>query len=298
MPPETRINVNVDTKGNSLRSRMAGRIHAIDARAMEMIIGSDSYVPPQRAEVQASTQPAQQQRIAVIPIMGVIEPRASMWTRLFGGAACDLIGQQLAQAVADPNVSSIVLLIDSPGGYLQGTPELSTKIYNARSEKPIIAIADGLACSGGYWLGTSASEFYVTPSGEVGSVGVYALHADWSKFNEAFGIKYTYISAGKFKTEGNPDEPLSEETLQFFQQGINEGYDMFLAAVRRNRKDAKVKSTSKTYGDGRVFNAAPALELGLVDGIQTFDQVIERLSKKNSSQRRQRVSSLSVDVYG
>jgi hypothetical protein len=66
-----------------------------------------------------------------------------------------------------------------------------------------------MAASAAYWIAAQADELVVTPSGFVGSIGTYAIHEDWSKFNEDFGVLPTYISAGKYKTEGNPDEPLS-----------------------------------------------------------------------------------------
>jgi ClpP class serine protease len=92
--------------------------------------------------------------------------------------------------------------------------------------------------SAGREFGTS---LVITPSGEAGPIGVRAMHQDLSKALELKGIKITHISAGKYKTEGAPTEPLGEKARAYMQQRVNEYYDMFVAAVlagatSRNRK--------------------------------------------------------------
>jgi ClpP class serine protease len=102
------------------------------------------------------------------------------------------------------------------------------------------------------------------------------VHDDFSKFNEELGVTVTYISAGKFKTEGNPDEPLSEEAQAHWQQLVDEPYGLFIAdvAAGRNVGEAAVRDG---FGQGRVLPAQMALDAGMVDSIETYEQVVTRL---------------------
>src|SRR6266850_7722071 len=115
-------------------------------------------------------------RIAVIPVQGVLALHPQSL-----GASVEEIDQDITAALADPRVDGILLDMDSPGGTVPGIPELGAKILAGRAVKPIVALANGLAASAAYWLASAAHEIIVTPSGEVGSIGVYMLHEDWSK---------------------------------------------------------------------------------------------------------------------
>jgi hypothetical protein len=92
------------------------------------------------------------------------------------------------------------------------------------------------------------------PSADVGSIGVYAAHVDASAAARRRGLKYTLISAGKFKVEGNPFEPLSDEARAAMQASVDEFYAMFTSDVAKNR-DVSVKDVRNGYGEGRVLTA-------------------------------------------
>lgn len=141
-----------------------------------------------------------------------------------------------------------------------------------------MAIANHLAASAAYWIGSAADELVVTPSGEVGAIGVFAAHEDISKSLEMEGIAISLISAGKYKTEGNPYEPLSDEARAAIQAEVDGYYDMFVKAVARNRgvKPADVRGG---FGEGRVVRAQQAVSLGMADRIATLDETIERLQR-------------------
>ena len=168
--------------------------------------------------------------VAVIPIVGVIANRVQSL-----GTSVQEIRAMLEAALANQDVGSIVLDIESPGGEVTGTPELAERIYNARDEKPIVAVANGFMASAAYWLGSQAAEVVVTPSGQVGSIGVFMLHEDWTEHLEKEGIRLTAISAGKFKVEGAPWEELTKEATAFYQQQVEEVYGWFVSAVARAR---------------------------------------------------------------
>jgi signal peptide peptidase SppA len=218
--------------------------------------------------------------IAVIPIYGVITQRGNMVDDVSGPGmvSTQIITQMLRQAVADDAVSQILLDIDSPGGSVYGVSELSDVILSARAQKPVVAIANSLAASAAYWVGSQASEFYVTAGGEVGSIGVWQAHQDYSKAMDEAGVKTTLISAGKFKVEGNPYAPLDEEAQGFMQSRVEDYYAAFTKAVAKGR-GVPITQVRDGMGQGRVLGADAAFAQNMVDGIASFDQVLSKMQK-------------------
>jgi signal peptide peptidase SppA len=238
--------------------------------------------------------------IAVVQVYGTIMQRASMMSMCDGGTSTQAISQALRQANADETISAIVLDIDSPGGSVYGVSELAAEIRG--SAKPVTAVANSLAASAAYWIGCAASEFYVTPGGEVGSIGVWMAHEDWSKALADQGVTTTLISAGKFKTEGNPYGPLDTEAADFMQSRVNDYYGAFTRDVAKGRK-MQVEDVRNGMGQGRVLGADQAKSQGMVDGVMTFDQVVRQVAKsmtparngRAQEQTRQRLALLALE---
>ena len=224
--------------------------------------------------------------IAVLPLYGVVTQRGNMVDDVSGpgSVSTQQFASALRQALADDTVSQILIDIDSPGGSVYGVSELADEILAARSQKPICAIANSLAASAAYWIGCSASEFYVTPGGEVGSIGVYQIHTDNSRMLDQEGVTPTLISAGKYKTEGNPFQPLDEEALSFMQSRVDEYYDAFVRGVARAR-NVPVAQVRDGMGQGRCLGSSAALAAQMVDGICTFDELVSRMQKQIKASR-------------
>ena len=214
--------------------------------------------------------------VRILPLFGTLIPRASMLHEISGATSAERFLRAFQEAVADDNVSAIVLDVNSPGGSVHGIDELSQAIYDARSKKRIIAVANHVAASAAYYVATSAEEFVATPSSEVGSIGVFLLHEDWSEAYRQMGIKPTLISAGRFKTEGNSYEPLGEEAKGAMQARVDEFYAKFVGAVARNRGVSTERVTSG-FGQGRVVSAETAVREGMADRVATLDDVIREL---------------------
>lgn len=216
--------------------------------------------------------------VAVIRVYGVICQRGNMLDELSGPGSCStqLVSQSIREAIADDSVDSILLDVDSPGGAVYGISELADEIFQARSKKPITAVANSLAASAAYWLGSQSTEFYCTQGGEVGSIGVIAAHADYSKQNEMVGVAVTYITAGKYKAEANPNQPLAPEALAYEQSRVDDYYAMFVRAVARGRGKTVADVRGESFGEGRVMGAKASAAAGMIDGIATFDQALAR----------------------
>lgn len=262
--------------------------HHIAADSAPAAAGDTAVWAATAAEGQAAaTRTAGAQRtgngsIAVIPVVGTIMQRAGMIEMCGGGISVQTITRALREAQADETVGQILLEIDSPGGSVYGVAELAAEI--ARSSKPVVAIANSLAASAAYWIGCAATEFYCTPSGEVGSIGVWQAHEDWSAAMEQAGIKTTLISAGKYKVEGNPYESLSTEARDFMQSRVQDYYDAFVKGVARGRK-VSVEAVRSGMGQGRVLGAQAAQAENMIDGVMTFDEVIRHMQRQAKAQR-------------
>lgn len=218
--------------------------------------------------------------IAVLPLYGIIAQRGNMADDVSGPGSCSLqsFTQSFRQAMADDTVSQILIDIDSPGGSVYGVGELATEIMKARGIKPVIGVSNSLCASAGYWIGSACSEFYCTPNGELGSIGVYTAHADMSAALEQDGVKMTLISAGDFKTEGNPYGPLTDEALAAIQGSVDAYYAMFTSSVAKGR-GVQVAAVRDGMGKGRCLMAADALSAGMIDGVMSFDDVVAKMRK-------------------
>ena len=232
--------------------------------------------------------------IAVLPLYGIVTQRGNMVDDVSGpgSTSTQQFASSLREALADESVSQILIDIDSPGGSVYGVAELADEIASAQGQKPVIAIANSLAASAAYWIGCAASEFYVTPGGEVGSIGVWQAHQDYSRAMDEAGVKTTLISAGKFKVEGNPYAPLSEEAHGFMQSRVDDYYVAFTKAVAKGR-GVPIAQVREGMGQGRVLGADAALTHQMVDGVATLDDVISKMRRAGKAQTKPTVSRLA-----
>lgn len=221
--------------------------------------------------------------VAVLPLSGIIAHRAHMVNQESQerGTSTEEFSRAFRHALASPEVGSILLEVDSPGGSVDGVPELADEIYRARGQKPIVAIANTLMGSAAYWIASQADEIVAGPSSELGSIGVWTAHEDLSKRAEMMGVKITFISAGRHKTELNPFEPLGDEARAFEQAKVDAAYRMFATTVGRGRGvsvRAKDIEEGTFMGGGRSFGAKDAVAMGLADRVATFDETVARMA--------------------
>lgn len=219
--------------------------------------------------------------VQTVPLKGVLAPVGGLLGMLFDiPHPVETFKEGLRSALADPDVGAVIIEIDSPGGVIDGIPEAAAEVRSLRGSKPIIAHTNTMAASAAYWLASQADEVVSTPSGATGSIGVYAAHRDMSGALEMLGVKHTLIGAGKYKTDGNSFEPLSDTAREQIQHDVDHFYSMFTADVAKGRgvKQADVKGG---YGEGRTLNAKDALAAGLIDRIETIGETTARLSSRS-----------------
>lgn len=205
-----------------------------------------------------------QDRIALINVRGLLINDEDWWDG-WGCSTYDRIVEEVRGAVADPAVDGILLQVNSPGGECDNGFETAAEIVAAGKVKPVWAVAETVAYSGGYLLAASASRIYVPQyTGGVGSIGVYGVHLDYSGYLDQWGIKPTFIEAGKGKTEGHPYKPLNAAAKQRLQAEIDRLYGLFVDHVAAQR--SLPAGTIREFG-ARLWHGAEAIAAGMADKV-------------------------------
>lgn len=226
-----------------------------------------------------ATSPKRTKVLAVMPLMGPITQRASMFSMFFGGTSLTKWVDQFQQFVNSPDVGAVLVQTDSPGGSVRGIEEAGNVISQAATIKPIGFSVDSLMASAAYHLGSQGSFIAASPSSEIGSIGVYTFHADYTQALEQAGIKVTPIFAGENKVELQPWVELSEGAKAAEQAIIDGYYDSFVKAVASGR-DVKVATVNSDFGQGRTFRPAEAKKVGMIDRVEAFNATVTRMAKK------------------
>jgi signal peptide peptidase SppA len=234
--------------------------------------------------------------VAVLPIFGVISKRLNLLTQISGGTSTQVALRDFQAAVNDPGAHSIVLLVDSPGGAVDGIEEFAAAIFAARGKKPITAVIDGIGASAAYWLASAASRVYASGNTvTVGSIGVVATHVDYSQAEAQRGIKITEVTAGRYKRIASEHAPLSEEGRVSIQDQVDAIHRVFVDAVARNR-GTNPQAIADT--EARIFIGRDGIRAGLVDGVVTLTELVSQLNQTyglaTSSQAAAKVAAKPV----
>lgn len=262
---------------------VAGQIWAIAPEWMEMFLGDGTLAlgAGQKATTKYRNISG---GIAVVPVYGVITQKAGLFSEFLGETSIESMASMFDSIVADDSIGTVVLDVDSPGGSVYGVQEFADKVYAARAKKRIIAAANPFAASAALWIASQADEIYVTPSGEIGSIGVLAIHQEASGFEKSVGIKTTIIKAGKYKAEANPHEPLGDDARAAIQERVDDYYQAFIKAVARGR-NVPISKVESDFGQGRMLGANQAVRTGLADGVMTIDGIIGVVLEKQAKRR-------------
>jgi signal peptide peptidase SppA len=235
--------------------------------------------------------------LAVLSLHGVIAKRANLFMDISGGVSTQIASEEFKEALNDPEVKSILLDIDSPGGAVDGTFEFAELIRDSRGIKPITVFSDGSMTSGAFAIGSAADKIFI--SGETaitGSIGVITRHMDYSRWLDREGITATEFIAGKFKNVGTDIKPLSDSDKDVIQGHIDHIYTVFVNTVAENRNISV--DTHELWADGQIFMGSKAIELGLVDGVSTRDKLIEQLTGGDPVSSQSNTNTTMVAVGG
>lgn len=235
-------------------------------------------------DVKANEQKENQGSIGVLSIDGMMMKGLS-W---FGGTSTVNLRAQIRALRADDSIKKVLLHVDSGGGAVAGTKELADDIAKLNEEKEVIAFIEDLGASACYWACSSASAIYANKTAEVGSLGVVAVVQDTSEMYKNAGINVKVISTGEFKGAMTEGTEITEPMVEDMQERINDINEVFMDAVADGR--GIDRKTVDAMADGRVHIASKALDMGLIDGVSTVDDVVAMMQndiEKDSLAERQ-----------
>jgi len=225
------------------------------------------------------------QSVAVVMLTGTLMKSVGS---MQAGTSTVAARRELRQAANDPDVSAIVLAVDSPGGTVSGTADLAAEVKAAAKKKPVMAYVEDLGASAAYWVASQADAVYAnSDTALIGSIGTLMVVYDTSAAAEKDGVKTLVFGTGPLKGAGADGAPVTGAQQQYFRGLVDDSQRAFDAAVKsaRSLTDRQLES-AKTGG---VFAAAEAIDRKLIDGIRSFDAVVNEAAAE--AKRRARASS-------
>lgn len=201
--------------------------------------------------------------------------------------------QLLSRAEANPNIGSVVLVADSPGGTVDGTQELANFVKNF--SKPIVTLVDQLAASAMYWIGSQTNEIIaLNETATIGSIGTMIAFADMQGKMEKEGIKFHFVRADASTDKNQEFLDARAGNYAALKLKLNAINDVFLADVKEGRGD-KLDLKTENVLSGKTYLAEDALKFGLIDAIGSFEYAVSRaqaLAETSSAQKKQSTQNL------
>jgi protease-4 len=229
-------------------------------------------------------------KIAVVPIEGIITGQV---IDRGGFSLVDIIKAQLKRADKDDRVKAVILKVDSPGGEVLASDEISRAIeeFQSKASKPVIVSMGSVAASGGYYVSAPCQWIVANELTITGSIGVIMHGFNYRGLLNKVGVRPEVYKSGKFKDmlsgSREPEETTAEER-QMLQSLIDETYGKFKSVVAEGRKNAHDKNEKDgkeltrdwtDYADGRVLSGKEAFKLGFVDELGNFEVAVKRAKK-------------------
>jgi protease-4 len=172
---------------------------------------------------------------------------------------------EMLEEIEKSGAKAVLLIIDSPGGTVAGSEQLYKALRKLAEKKPIVAVVEGSAASGAYIAAMGADRIFAPRSAIVGSIGVIFQYPNLHQLLKNIGVDVESIKSSPLKASPNGLEPTSPEAKAAVQALVMDSYDWFKDLVKERR--ALDAATLAKVADGRVFTAAQALPLKLVDEI-------------------------------
>ncbi|ECK8095592.1 signal peptide peptidase SppA, partial [Campylobacter jejuni] len=224
--------------------------------------------------------------VLLLIVIWILMPSANSSSNLANLERIDLKGEifdssavleKIINAKNDSNIKGVLFVIDSPGGAFAPSMELALAIKDLKIKKPVLVYASGTMASGSYLAGVGANKILANPASFIGSIGVIMQGADLSGLANKLGIKEQTIQAGEFKSAGTFARAWNENERNFLQGLIDQSYDLFTGFVVKER--ALDLNKKDQWANARVFLAAKAKELGLIDELSNYENAKKELEK-------------------
>ena len=203
--------------------------------------------------------------IAVIPIRSEI----MKYDQECGPRGTMSIMDEIDAVNNNPNISGMLLLIDSPGGQVSATDLLADKIKS--SPKPVVSFVEGLCASAALWIAAGSDKIFASSDlDRIGSIGVMLAFADLKPYYEKLGVKFHEFTA-TLSTNKNKDfnDVLSGNYDGYRTEVLDRINEKFIAHIRECRP-----AVSEDALSGKMFFAQDAIAAGLLDEIGSFQSAL------------------------
>lgn len=223
--------------------------------------------------------------LAIVPIKGKLASKENWLTRMFGMMTYETLSNTLASIVADGSVTDVLLDVDSPGGAAKGI-EIGAEAIAATKEAgiPVSTHTSSEMASAAYWLGSAGDPIMASEHAEVGSIGVIAVHTEYTEAFKKAGIKHTVMRKGEEKALATPFEKLSGPAKAQIDASMERSYQAFIDAASENTGLPR-DYVAETLATGKMFTAEEALDVGMVNEIVSYNDAINNiLSKQDTSE--------------
>lgn len=200
-----------------------------------------------------------------------------------GGGASTINYEKMVPIITrladDDKVKGMVLRVNSPGGAVFGSDQIGEALdYFMSKNKPLAVSMGDYAASGGYWISCCADRIFANPLTITGSIGIFGLIPNGAELANKIGVHPQTVSTNPEANFPTLFYPMNEKQLDVMQKYVERGYDQFVNRVAKGR-DLPVERV-RQIGEGRVWSAAKANELGLVDQIGNLYNAIEWVADK------------------
>jgi ClpP class serine protease len=220
--------------------------------------------------------------VAVIPVEGSLVHKGKWVGSYSGDTSYEGLQTLIGRARARDDVQGVIFEVDSFGGEVAGAYDTAGLIVDLSAEKPTISILTDHALSAGYLLASAARQIIVPESGMAGSIGVVAVHVDYSAAAEKSGVKLTVLSAGEHKTDGHPYAALPSDVADRWRSELQTERERFAAAVARQRGE-RMSFDAAMATEADTFTGDQAVETGLADAVmrpsEAFDAFLAEVHR-------------------
>jgi protease-4 len=274
------------TKGAGHSGIAIANLKALDAGIRSASGGRHTAQNLVRYEIESDTE-LPDNSVFILDIRGPIFKEGSC----FSYGTEDYV-QQLKAAFQNPKIVGVVLLVDSPGGQLSGTPTLYDVIRTA--PKPTISLVnEGLMASAAYWLACGSSFIYATQqTDQIGSIGVFVQLRDSSAALEKAGVRNFAIYSDRSPDKNRPFREALEGKPELLKAELNQAADFFWTAVQAGRGE-RLKPATKDVdvSKGGLFYAGEAIKYGLIDGYGDLQSCVDKVYELAEAAQNQGESS-------
>lgn len=254
----------------------------IDVQAIEARLGRPLASEQQQYELHPGG-------VAVLRASGVMAPKANILMQVSGGISTQMLAKQFDSMLGDSRVRSVIFAPDSPGGNVLGIPALTQSFRALAAAKPTVTVGEGVIASAMYWVASAANAMFIEGETDmVGSIGVIkTIGWEPEKPTERTLVR------GKYKRASVNGQPPSAEVLAFEEAQLDYLYTLFVETVAAHR-GVPAADVLAHMADGRVFIGQQAIDAGLVDGVSTVADMVERLATNPEAFAKRRKATFAL----